>query len=342
MAGTRPKPYQDGNLREATTAEPVSARLHAATDSNAFFAMRFHARSADPGEDPAVVHIPLRPLCPGNSWEIWAGPEPVQRYFRAAVGTVATADHVVVHASEAVGDDLSPPTEALYLRLLGRVRDLGYPHLVRMWNFIPDINSGHGDAENYVRFNHGRAAAHDRMALTPELYPAATAIGTPSGSSLTVVLLASRTRPVAIENPRQLRPFDYPRRYGPRSPAFTRAMLLPDRTGGKLFISGTASIIGHESRHMGVEPQLAETLANIAELSRATLERVPGAEVGPRGSWRVYLRNPDDLAVVEAEVNRRLGSRDSVIYLQGDICRRELLVEIEGFCELTLTSPARG
>ena len=85
---------------------------------------------------------------------------------------------------------------------------------------------------------------------------------------------------------------------------------------------------------------MAETLANIEQVMEAALAGTPGYATGPRLSWRVYLRNPGDLECVEAEVSRRLGGRDSVIFLQADICRRELLVEIEGVCELTPVSPA--
>src|SRR5690606_226506 len=114
---------------------------------------------------------------------------------------------------------------------LGRVNQLGYPHLVRIWNFIPDINRGSGDDETYVHFNRGRAIAFDELGFSSSRYPAATGVGSPAGSPLKVVVLASRTVPLAIENPRQTSACHYPRQFGPRSPAFARAMLLPGPTG---------------------------------------------------------------------------------------------------------------
>ena len=108
-------------------------------------------------------------------------------------------------------------------------------------------------------FNHGRKAAFDLLDFAPSRYPAATGVGSPAGSPLTVVVAASRVEPVALENPRQTSAYLYPRRYGPRSPAFARAMLLPDCAGATLFISGTASIVGHESQHRGIDAQLKET-----------------------------------------------------------------------------------
>ena len=326
----------------ADNPEAFCARIHssiqaeAPTQPGGFFGLRFGA-SDESSRDPAVVHVPLRPLGSENLWEIWAGPTTVTTEMSAGVGTVATTDHVVLHTRVPLAKDadISAVAFAVYHDLLTRVRDLGYPHLVRIWNFVPDINRGSGDAETYVQFNNGRAAAFDQLGLTPACYPAATGVGSPAGSPLTVIVLASRTEPVGIENPRQTSAYLYPRRYGPSSPAFARAMLLPDRAGATLFISGTASIVGHESQHRRIEPQLQETLTNLEQLLDSTAARIPGCTAGPHRSWRVYLRNPADLASVEGEVHRRLGGRDSVLFLQADICRRELLVEIEGLCELT-------
>jgi hypothetical protein len=61
--------------------------------------------------------------------------------------------------------------------------------------------------------------------------------------------------------------YDYPRQYGPAAPSFSRAALTPDPL---LLISGTASIVGHASVHLGdVTAQLEETLANLANRLRA-------------------------------------------------------------------------
>jgi chorismate lyase/3-hydroxybenzoate synthase len=213
---------------------------------------------------------------------------------------------------------------------------------VRIWNIVPDINRGSGDEETYVLFNKGRKAAFDLMGFAPSRYPAATGVGGPPGSPLTVIVAASRTEPVALENPRQTSAYLYPRRYGPRSPAFARAMLLRDRGGATLFISGTASIVGHESQHRGIRLQLKETLTNLEQLLVAATRRMPGCVPGARRHWQVYLRDPADLAAVQDEVHAHLARGQEVAFLQADICRRELLVEIEGVCELTRTGTPPG
>ena len=321
--------------------EPIGVWLHNAWQSgdpvgqNTFFRLTF-AVDAGKSDDPTIVGVPLRSLGDPNPWEYWVGPQPVEYNIAGGIASVAAGDHVVVHARKFVGPatDIEAATSAVYRELLDRIGELRYPYLVRIWNFVPEINTGSEDEEVYARFNRGRALAFDQLGLQPHHYPAATGVGSPAESPLTVIILASRSEPVAIENPRQVSAYRYPRQYGPRSPAFSRAMLLPDRTGGNLFISGTASIVGHESLHADIDSQLQETLINLDELMVAVAARVPGATLGPRRSWRVYLRDPADLERVEPEVTRRLGNRENVMFLQADICRRELRVEIEGVCQL--------
>lgn len=322
--------------------EPIGVRLHDDRQSgdrlgqSTFFRLRF-AVDAGQSDDPTIVGVPLRSLGGTKAWEYWVGPQPVEFNLVGGIGFVAAGDHVAVHARKVVGPetDIEAATFAVYRELLQRVAELRYPYLVRIWNVVPEINGGSEDEEVYARFNLGRAMAFDQLGLQPHQYPAATGVGGPAGSPLTVIMLASRSEPFAIENPRQVSAYRYPRQYGPRSPAFARAMLLPERAGGILFISGTASIVGHESLHADIDSQLQETLVNLDELMVAAAARLPGAALGPRRSWRVYLRDPADLEHVEPEVTRRLGDRESVVFLQADICRRELRVEIEGVCQLT-------
>ena len=306
-------------------------------------ALRFGG-PAEAGRDPSTVPVPLRRLDGGRSWPVWSGAEATSAQSTAGVSALATPDHLVLHARAPLGAgaDIAAAALAVYRDLLTRVRELGYPHLVRIWNFVPDINRGAGDQETYVRFNDVRRLAFDELGFAPSRYPAATGVGSPAGAPLTVVVAASRAEPVALENARQLSAYLYPRRYGPRAPAFARAMLLPDRAGATLFVSGTASIVGHESQHRGIELQLRETLANLAQLLGSALGHRPGLALGPRRHWQVYLRDPADLAAVEQEVYERLAGPTGVTFLQADICRRELLIEIEGVCELTRTAPPPG
>ncbi len=139
----------------------------------------------------------------------------------------------------------------------------GFPHLLRMWNYFDAINDGNGDEERYRQFVIGRARGLAGTAHEP--YPAATAIGHPHTTHrLQVYWLAGRQPGVADrESPADER-VSISARARPVSPGFARAMLVAD---GTLLISGTASIVGHESRHAGdAREQLEEIVRNLAAL----------------------------------------------------------------------------
>src|SRR4029077_5387998 len=136
----------------------------------------------------------------------------------------------------------------------------GYGHLLRVWNYFPHINDDADGVERYVRFNAGR---HDAFAAkgraTATDAPAACALGS-RGTDLVIYFLAAKRAGQQIENPRQVSAFRYPPQYGPRSPPFAGAMLARPTGKPLLFVSGTASIVGHETLHHGdAAAQAAET-----------------------------------------------------------------------------------
>jgi len=98
-----------------------------------------------------------------------------------------------------------------------------------------------------------------------------------------------------------------------------------------LLASGTASIVGHVSQHAGdVVAQLHESLSNLKVLlcEAETCSGLRFALSKPE-ALRVYLRDPADLATLRTVLAQRM-PLDRVLFLHGDICRRELLVELEG------------
>jgi chorismate lyase/3-hydroxybenzoate synthase len=219
-----------------------------------------------------------------------------------------------------------------YSRLLTAVRPTRHPYLLRIWNYFAAINDGHGDAERYRRFCVGRARAVDASFNDPP--PAATAIGTDGAPDrVQLIALCARAPAIALENPRQTPAWRYPREYGPVPPGFSRGVLLDgDGEAPRLLASGTASIVGHVSQHVGdVEAQLKESLANLAALLAEGQKKCGRPfRIADCEALRVYLRNAGDLAVAEALVTAAGIDRDRVLYLRGDVCRRELDVELEG------------
>jgi chorismate lyase / 3-hydroxybenzoate synthase len=203
-----------------------------------------------------------------------------------------------------------------------------YRHLLRIWNYLDDINQGEGDNERYRIFCSGRTEGLKELGL--ERYPAATAIGRRDGSHrLQVYWLAGREPGIALENPRQMSAYNYPRQYGPTPPAFSRAMVVAPNL---LMISGTASIVGHASQHAGsVKRQMSEIFNNLDSVltrARAHAPTLPQRFTG-NSLIKAYLRNADDLDVVEQSLRERLPAGTPFLVLLGDVCRADLLVEFD-------------
>ena len=226
---------------------------------------------------------------------------------------------------------LQKVSEQVYLAVFAGLESLGYPHLLRVWNYFSAINAETWGMERYLQFNIGRQDAFRKMAR-PFLAdaPAASALGT-HGGGLNVYFLAAKAPPLALENPRQVSAYFYPDQYGPRTPSFSRAALATLPGQRWLFISGTASIVGHQSLHAGdVRAQTAETLRNIAALlAQANLAAESQDWTLAAVQYKVYVRHAADFEAVRAVIDAQLPSAAVRIYVQADVCRDDLLMEIE-------------
>jgi chorismate lyase/3-hydroxybenzoate synthase len=249
------------------------------------------------------------------SAETWRSSLPVRRTTRDGMA-ISANDEVMFGALSC--DDADPHRAAacVYDRLLGVAHAEGYPHLLRVWNHVRDINRIDDGLERYRAFCAGRheAFAKHGYAMRGDL-PAASAVGMRAGG-VASYFAASRTPGVSVENPRQVSAYDYPPRYGVRSPSFSRAT----RGAGLVFVSGTASIVGHETRHAGdIAAQLEETLVNLDAIVRAA----GSSEVL---MMKVYVRRAADYPFIAARLAER---RVPAMFLHAEICRADLLVEIE-------------
>jgi enamine deaminase RidA (YjgF/YER057c/UK114 family) len=222
-------------------------------------------------------------------------------------------------------------TESAYRQIFELMGALDYPYIYRFWNYMADINVVSHGLERYRQFNVGRKDA--LLASKPEVasqLPAACALGLAAGP-LTIAFLLGRKAAVAVENPRQVSAYDYPEEYGPRTPSFSRATLLRNGQQDILFISGTASIVGHQTKHEDdVEAQTMETLANLEAVIAEANRMLGKPEFGLRDTFmRVYVRSTADLPLVRDAMQRYLGGAFKAVFIQADICRQELLLEIE-------------
>ncbi|WP_425321833.1 endoribonuclease L-PSP [Burkholderia diffusa] len=241
------------------------------------------------------------------------------------------------------GTPLERATYDAYRALFDVLDALGIAHPLRIWNTVPAINALQFGIERYRQFNIGRQRAFDacRRALTGSV-PAACALGsvvpvtgdTPPAAPLAIHFIATRTPADPVENPRQVSAYHYPAEYGPRAPTFARAAAWPgDDAAPLLFVSGTASIVGHRTVHRGdTVAQTRETIANLA----AVLEQAARQGHGPFAladlNYRVYVRDAGDavaLAAIERALRDAAGSGVRPLFVHADVCRDDLLVEIE-------------
>lgn len=281
----------------------------------------------------AWVDMPV--LNGAGVFEIWESDEGVVRID--GDGVLAARDGGIlfgcVQLNEA--DHLDVAAHLAYCRIFDFIDGHGYPHLLRAWNYFPRINAEAHGLERYRTFNIGRHQAFAaRGRATGTDAPAACALGALSGP-FTVYFIAARQPGLPVENPRQTSAYHYPLQYGPRSPTFSRAMLMRSARDPILFMSGTSSVVGHETLHAGdAVGQINETVANIkALLEQAGSGGGENARVDRKNLLlKAYLRHPSDLSVVEECLARTFGQRAHAVYLQADICRSDLLVEVEGAC----------
>lgn len=279
-----------------------------------------------PHPDPRRVDVPLQRLDADTPCEYWSVAAGVEHGGGGELRWTAGGGWrlVVVEVDEARHGGIVPASEHAYQLLLGHVEACPEPHLQRIWNYLGAINEGDGDAERYRLFCSGRARGLAAHAVTR--YPAATAIGHHGEPGLLQVYALCASVPgSAVENPRQVSAWRYPRQYGPSAPNFARAMKLYN---GALAISGTAAVIGHASHHEdNLAAQVEEAFANL----RALLDRAGLPDFDAQSPLKVYVRNPDDVDSVRAALDRHLDASVPRVLLRGDICRRELLVEIDGW-----------
>lgn len=292
---------------------------------------RFEA-GKDAPRQANTVPIGLLSLESANATEIWEGTPPTFMGTEESVHLCGNSEYALGHMKIPLPNSsaIARQTRDSYQAIIRRLRDNGFSHLGRTWNFIPNINFGEGDAEVYRQFCIGRAEALGGLNFRPADLPAGTGVGTPDSETLVIAILATKRPIVNIENPRQVPAYNYPRQYGPRSPAFARATIV--ETGGarkSLFVSGTASVVGHESVHRGsAVKQTQETINNLVGIVRSATQ-VSGTKLEGTAGLRVYIRDRADFPAIRAQVQRGPFGGANAMYLNADLCRSELLVEIE-------------
>ena len=219
--------------------------------------------------------------------------------------------------------------------------------IVRQWNYIEKITdcdvTGH---QHYQDFNDARSLFY-QSAQWLDGYPAATGIGTQwGGVMIDIDALFCQDKTVcvkAVDNPLQVSAHAYSQNVllGEKdeklnkktTPKFERAKAIWKKDHGFVYISGTAAIRGEQSLEgVGIEEQTLATLENIKYLVSAENLGESGIPVTKDASYicfRVYVKRWEDMAKAREVITRQYPDLPAV-YTLTDVCRSELLIEMEG------------
>lgn len=297
----------------------------------------FAGKYAPTKKDSLVSGVAV-PALGEKAHELWVTDSPVTYQSFGVTQISQSEDFTLVRVveQERRGHSLEPVGYAAYRRLCQNPALAGLSWL-RCHNWIPKILAWTHDLERYRQFNIGRFEALQAFGRKdPEgrlILPAATGIGT-SGGPLVIECLATRHQVVHLQNPRQKPFIQYSQKYGKRAPCSSRGTLLKGPGYEQVFIAGTASILGEDTVWIG-DPvkQTEETLRNIATLISGDNLRTYGSashfSLDDLQGVRVYIKRKEDYQAIRGVVERHLPGKP-ITYVLDDICRPELLVEIEG------------
>lgn len=320
-------PQFDPLLRRAPRVSYRAGDATVALDESGTLALLGFGAGSPRMDDPRVLQVALESFDAPAPWEVWQVDAAV---IHSSIGALRWSAgggwlFAAIELDEREHGGPEGAAAAAYAQLRQFLEQRSERHVLRIWNYLGAINQGGGDAERYKQFCDGRATGMG--AFFADGFPAASAIGHHGpGHRLQVYLLACDQPGERVENPRQVSAWRYPRQYGRTPPSFARAMNLP--ASDVLAISGTAAVVGHASAHTDdLDAQLEETLANLEALL-ASADMPAGFDT--HSPLKAYVRHAVDAPRVRDFFRHRLPGVP-VLLLHGDICRRELLVEIDGW-----------
>ncbi len=217
--------------------------------------------------------------------------------------------------------------------------------IVRQWNYIGNIVSYKDGKQNYQEFNDARTAYYAKGEWRNG-YPSATGIGSTDGIIVGGIAFKKTDNKgiYPIDNPLQIAAHIYSKNVLidndinaiKSTPKFERAKVIESAGGVCCFVSGTAAIRGEES----VDPNSAEmqtikTIENIEYLvSKENLVRFGCKPYDLKYAFlHVFIKHAEDYQAVRSVVEQAY-PHVPTIYSVADVCRSELLVEIEGILTL--------
>lgn len=234
--------------------------------------------------------------------------------------------------TDVINSSIQQQSNDTFIAIDNLLKKEGFPinSIVRQWNYIEQIIDYENDNQNYQSFNNAREDFYNKTTWENS-YPAATGIGANLGGVLIDLDAALFTSPDftihPIDNKMQIAAHDYSHKVLEESeerkatPKFERAKSISIDDNTIVYVSGTAAIRGEESlRNVGLEKQLNITMENIEHL-------IGDAEIK---MLRVYLKDASYLDESIRLLSNKYKLNIPISYLIADVCRDELIIEIEG------------
>jgi enamine deaminase RidA (YjgF/YER057c/UK114 family) len=191
---------------------------------------------------------------------------------------------------------------------------------VRTWFFLENILSWYDD------FNRARTEIYSGVKFRTGSLPASTGVGAKNPAGAALALAAWAFRPVGKNSYAEevASPLQCPApAYGS---SFSRALELSTNTGRRLFISGTASIApGGKTLWTGDARKQVELTMDVVE----AILRSRGFSFADLTRATAYFRHPNDAGMFADWLAANRRKQMPVVSAQCDVCRDDLLFELE-------------
>lgn len=274
-------------------------------------------------------------------------------YLKERADVERCGDYLVIRSgkcaellTEAICFPMAGDTGEQSRKVFARINDIldtegfGVSQIVRQWNYIESITAVNDGLQNYQLFNDARSRFY-AGADWSDGYPAATGIGCDAGGVMVSVYAVKGFDGVSrpIDNPLQIPAHRYSEKVlasGKESvrttPKFERGRLL----GDVMFVSGTAAIRGENSDFSDDPEAQARGAIDVVESLVTPANIASGCEAFDFEMIRVYVRQPKDLECVKAVFSEHFKAVPTH-FLVADVCRPELLLELEGTGRIRMT-----
>ena len=226
--------------------------------------------------------------------------------------------------------------------------NMSFRNVIRQWNYIENITATtqhpSGEYQYYQIFNDTRALFYENSRLRLD-FPAATGIGCDTGGfALELIALNSpeHFKSISIKSPVQKNAYEYSdgvligdaiHPVARQAPLFERAKMVMYKNSAIVYVSGTAAISGEKSVEThDPEHQTEMTIRNIFELvteANLRLNNVHRKVKKMSPSYvRAYVKDKAHIELVD-KICKKHFAGTPLLLVQSDVCRDELLVEIE-------------